>query len=133
MATARYDKVDPISGGFRAPLAADWAKADEGVVTGVSLNSDGRVVKGTAGNSGFVGVLVVDRSPGTSPHKVAGDIVDVMTHGEIVDVEGLDAGTAYGVAANGSLEAGNGVGWTVEADRLVVRVETTPATEEAGD
>lgn len=128
MATARYDKVDPISGGFRAALAADWAKADEGIPFGVSLDANGRVVKGTAGQSGLVGILVVDRTASaTIKHKLAGDIVDVMTAGEIVDVDSpvLAAGTKYRVAAAGTISVvgtDRSVGHTVEATRLIVRV-----------
>lgn len=122
---AHYDKYDPISGGFRAPLDAAIADADPNVVRGVSLNANGRVVVGTAGNSGGVGVIVAHKA------MAAGDIVDVMTDGEIVDVAGLTAGTVYYVSAAGVLEttapaAGANklrVGHTVEADRLIVRVQ----------
>jgi hypothetical protein len=120
---ARYDKYDPISGGFRAKLNADWPKDDEGIPFGVSLNANGRVVQGTAGQSGLVGVLVVDKTPGTIPHLKAGDVVDVMTAGEIVECEDLDPGTAYFAEADGDIaEAGDAIGHTVEAQRLVVRV-----------
>ena len=122
---SRYDKYDPISGGFRAPLAVDWLKADEGTPFGVSLDANGRVVKGTAGQTGLVGVLVVDLTQGTIQNKLAGDIVDVMTAGEIVECVGLIAGERYGSAADGAIAptAGNlAVGHTVEAARLIVRV-----------
>ena len=72
----RYDKYDPISGGFRAPLDADVDAADTPL--GVGLNSDGEVVAG-AGNTGVVGVLWI------SVDKKAGDKVDVMTAGEMVE------------------------------------------------
>jgi hypothetical protein len=114
----RYDKYDPISGGFRAPLNADWADADVGVVFGVGLNSSGRVVKG-AGQTGLRAVLVVD-----AKGKKAGDIVDCMTQGEIVEVA-LVAGTKY-VANTGTgvlaTATGTEIGYTVEATRLIVRV-----------
>ena len=122
---SRYDKYDPISGGFRAPLAVDWLKADEGTPFGVSLDANGRVVKGTAGQTGLVGVLVVDLTQGTIQNKLAGDIVDVMTAGEIVENVGLIAGELYGSAVDGTIAptAGNlAVGHTVEAARLIVRV-----------
>lgn len=122
---ARYDKYDPISGGFRAPLAAAWGDA-EGLATpvGVGLDANGRVVAG-AGNTGVLAVLVVDAP------MAAGDIADCMTDGEIVDVAGLAAGTVYFAAdADGALGAvapaagvnDARVGHTVEATRLVVRV-----------
>jgi hypothetical protein len=118
---ARYDKYDPISGGFRAPLNADWLDADVGIPFAVGLNASGKVVKG-AGTTGVRGVLVVDKIG-----KKANDIVDVMTAGEIVDVTTpvLVAGTKYaGVAATGAVAAtgvGSEVGYTVEATRLIVR------------
>lgn len=124
---ARYDKYDPISGGFRAPLAADWAGALATPV-GVGLDANGRVVPG-AGVSGVVGVVVIDgqvNQAGTRSNvKMAGDVVDVMTAGEIVDNTGLAAGTVYyadGTAgALGTDNTDARVGHTVEAGRLVVR------------
>jgi len=117
---ARYDKYDPISGGFRAALAADWLSADLEKPIGVGLDTNGKVVKG-AGNTGVIGVLCLTML------RYAGDIVDVMTEGEIVEVETLTAGTAYyAVVATGVLSntatANKRVGHTVEASRLVVRV-----------
>lgn len=120
---ARYDKYDPISGGFRAPLDVAWGSGLVGVPTGVGLNASGRIVAG-AGATGVLGVLVID-----SP-KAAGDIVDTMTHGEITDITGLAAGTVYypdsatGALATTAPAAGvntTRAGWTVEATRLVVR------------
>lgn len=120
---AHYDKYDPISGGFRAPLAAAVTGGNVNQVRAVSLDANGRVVLGTAGASGFVGVIVAHKAMGV------GDIVDVMTAGEIVDVPGLAAGTVYFASAAGAPEtaapaagANKGrIGHTVEADRLVVR------------
>jgi len=130
---ARYDKYDPISGGFRAPLAADLtATEDTGVGNpiAVTLNTSGRVVAPAAGAtaSGIVGLVC------TSKNMKAGDIVDVMTAGEIVEVQTFVAGEevvatyATGALANGA--AGNAtprVGFMVEAGRLVVRVAATTA------
>jgi hypothetical protein len=120
---ARYDKYNPVSGGFRAPLAAAWT-TDIATPIGVTLDGNGRVVKVSAGDTAR-GVLVVDSA------KAAGDVVDVMTAGEIVDCTGLAAGTDYFTAADGTLAnvfpaAGVNkihVGHTVEASRLVVRVQ----------
>ena len=116
---ARYDKYDPISGGFRAALAAAITSPDVGKLLAVGLDANGRIVKG-AGNTGIKGVLVVD-----SP-KAAGEIVDTMTDGEIVDVTGITAGTSvYGVPADGVVNttatSNIYLGHTVEASRLVVR------------
>ena len=145
MASARYDKYDPISGGFRAKLNADLTFDAAGAVGPkvVSLNATGKVVIGTAGQSGFCGVLVknVPMTPslgsiaGTVNAAVpiggkAGDVVDIMTAGEIVDVPGLAAGTRYFAKSDGTLSAlssdGPYVGFTVEATRLVVRTVGAP-------
>jgi hypothetical protein len=141
-----YDKYEPLAGGFRAPLAADLTFSGTGSFgpTGVSLDVNGKVVAGAAGNSGYVGVLVknVPLYPnlGSVAGAVnaavpiggkAGDVVDVMTQGEIVGVSGLTAGTTYYLDGTGALTAtapgagvnGYRVGHTVEATRLVVRFE----------
>lgn len=123
---ARIDKYDPISGGHRAPILASIA-AHDGVIggatapIGVGLDTSGRVVAG-AGNTGIIGVLCL---PVTS---TAGDIVDVMTAGEIVDTGGV-AGTSYtantttGAITSAAASATQiHVGHTVEVGRLVVRV-----------
>lgn len=123
MAAVRYDKYDPISGGFRAALAVDWAIGSVGVPTAVALDGNGRVVKVSAVDTA-VGVVVIDAP------KSAGDVVDVMTAGEIVGVA-LTPGAQYYSKADATLEAvapGAGVnkvrvGWAVEAARLVVRVQ----------
>lgn len=123
---ARYDKYDGMTGGSRVTLAEDWAKADEGIPFAVSVDANGRLVKGTAGQSGILGVLVVDKTASPGPHKVAGDVIDVMRSGEIADVDGFAAGTAVYAAEDGTLSAGATgdlyVGTTIEADRLVVSV-----------
>jgi hypothetical protein len=116
---ARIDKYEPVGGGFRAPLAADYAGS--AVPVGVGLDVQGRVVVG-AGNTGIVGVLCVPDA------RKAGSIVDCMTDGELVEFAGA-AGTVYHVTdATGAIAAGAAgagqtrVGHTVEATRLIVRV-----------
>ena len=121
---ARYDKYEPHGGGFRARLAADWVAAD-GTPVAVGIDVNGRVVPG-AGTSGIVGVVVL-----VADSKKAGDVVDVMTNGEIVEVgdtgfTGRAAGIAvYGVPGTGALTnvatANRKIGHMVEATRLVVR------------
>lgn len=152
MPLAAYDKYDPISGGFRARLAADLTLTNGGFIGAVSLNAQGLVVAGTAGQSGPVGVLVknVGRAPvsqyGQEPFNgtpvpnapigaTRGYQVDVMTAGEIVNLDptAFPAGSKVYAAANGELSTTGGagafpIGWTVEAGRLVVRVAAgTPA------
>jgi hypothetical protein len=120
---ARIDKYDPVSGGFRAPLAGSYTGAAAPI--GVGLDTNGRVVPG-AGTTGIVGVLCKPDS------AAAGDIVDVMTHGELVEFAGA-AGTVYtantttGVITNGAASVTqNKVGFTSEATRLIVRMNPVP-------
>lgn len=115
---ARIDKYQPVAGGFRAPLSA--ALTGAAAPLGVGINASGRVVVG-AGQTGIVGVIC---SPAD---KGAGDIIDIMTNGELVEFGGV-AGTRYtantttgvlSVTVAGATQIA--IGWTVEADRLVVR------------
>jgi hypothetical protein len=121
---ARYDKYEPLTGGFRAKLNANWLLADLNKVVAVSLNASGKVVKGTAGQTGFVGVVCLTKVLN------ADDVVDVMQDGEIVELTGLAAGTVYYAVTTGEgVTATNAtglrrVGWTVEATRLIVRCQT---------
>lgn len=130
---ARYDKYDPKDGGFRAPLSADLAateKTGNGNPVAVSLNSSGRVVVGGGSTTNpIVGVLC------TTKAMKAGDIVDVMTHGEIVEMAGSASGgmvnavAATGVVASAASAAvpTNSVrlGHTVEASRAIIRFNPT--------
>ena len=136
---ARYDQVEPHVGIVRASLAANLtldANGEFGPIA-VSLDANGRVVVGTEGQSGLAGVLVknvpvVPAGRFTAAQVVnnwmgarAGDVVDIMTQGQIVDVPGLAAGSQiYAIPATGVLTttaSGNvRVGYTVEATRLVV-------------
>lgn len=132
---ARYDKYDPISGGFRAPLAAAVLEAAVGIPVGMGLNGSGLAVAG-AGVTGVLGVYVPDQV------KSVGDIADIMTGGEIVDLDetDFDPGASYfAAAADGVLSTtntGRKVGFTVAdaslttgviRSRLVVRA-ASPAT-----
>ena len=143
-----YDIYEPMAGGFRArlatSLAADLVNGGIGPIA-VSLNANGRMVKGTAGQSGLVGILLknVARGPvgswdtslqGTpnanAPIGVrAGDAVDIMTNGTIVNLNPTDfpAGTKIFALANGTLSKTSAtgaipIGFTVDAGHLVVRV-----------
>lgn len=116
---ARIDKYDPVDGGFRAPLAADWAGSATPI--GVGLDVNGRVVAGV-GQTGIVGVLC---KPDAAK---ATNIVDIMRDGELVEFAGV-AGTLYtantvtgvitSAAASGTQIV---VGFSVEATRLIVGV-----------
>ena len=143
---AKYDKYEPIAGGFRALLNAALPLTSGGYFGAVSLNATGRVVTGTAGQSGLVGVVVKNAATGpvgrwdTSlrsgvPNPYApigtqpGDVVDIMTNGEIVDLDptAFPAGRKVYTNAAGVISTTGGagtflVGFTVEAGRLVVRI-----------
>lgn len=122
----RYDKYEPKGGGFRAPLAVATPAGKDHDAIGVGLDASGRVVAG-AGATGVIGIYI------PTGHKNAGDIVDVMTDGEIVEFTSTGvvggaaatAGTKYFAGTDGVLSTTNTgvyVGHTVEATRLVARV-----------
>lgn len=117
---ARFDKYDPFSGGFRAPLEAAVGEASVGVPLGVSLNASGRVVVGGAAATDIVGVICPVRP------MSAGEPIDVMTAGEIVEVSGLTAGSRVYAATDGTVSTNATgtklIGRAVEASRVVVRV-----------
>jgi hypothetical protein len=114
----RFDKVEPKGGSFRAPLNFAVASGDVGVVVGVGLDTSGRVVKG-ASNTGVVAVICPSRV------MAAGEPIDCMTDGEIVDTA-LTAGTVYyAAAADGAVSTtntGTQIGFTCQTWRLIVRV-----------
>lgn len=138
---SRYDKVNPISGSSRAKLAAAWTATsgpssvtDLNRILVVGLNSSGQIVKATT-VAAASGILIV--------HDVAaaaGDVHDVMTHGEVVEISGADmqsgtaptAGqklwldtTASRLTATAPVAGAEGfyVGQVVEVGRLVVRCQ----------
>lgn len=100
-------------------MNADWLTADLNKIVAVSLNASGKIVKGTAGQSGFVGIVCLTKA------LKANDIVDVMQTGEVVELTGLAAGTQYYAASTGegvnTTNTNPRVGWTVEATRMIVR------------
>lgn len=136
---SRYDKYDPKAGGFRAPANAAWTATSgpSGVsdlfrVTGVMLNGSGRALRATSALA-CVGITIA-HGP-----KDAGSPLDIMTNGEVIELDAADiqgatsptAGTKYyldltagRLVANGAPTAGTNyfyVGTTVEANRLIVR------------
>lgn len=114
---ARVDKTESAIGVVRAVIHADFAQSDWDKVIPVGLNASGRIVKG-AGNSGVIGVLI----PGRTVYR-AGQIGDIFIHADIVECAGLAAGTKYYSDAAGAVSTtntGTYIGFTVEADRLIV-------------
>lgn len=130
---SRIDKTHSAVGVVRAALNADLDVADYDTVIGVGLNAQGRIVKG-AGQTGIIGVI----NPSKARRK-AGQVTDIFVLGDAVDMTGLAAGTTYwadgdtgalvaaGVAGAqpatgaGSTAGSVKIGFTVEADRLVIR------------
>jgi hypothetical protein len=122
---ARFDKYDPISGGFRAQLAVainatSGASSSNqiGIPLGVGINAAGKAIVGSAsGATGVIGVVVADQA------KAVGDWVDVMTAGEVVDLDEavFDPGAVYWAATTGVLSTTNTgvkVGYTVADQSL---------------
>jgi hypothetical protein len=126
---ARFDKVDPKAGSFRARLGFAPVASEVGDVIGVTINGSGQVVKAAAATCD--GVICL------SSLLSQGDVVDVMTHGEIVDIGANDnvtgaaagaeafagAAGAVNVTAPGAGVNSTRVGRFIEAWRLVVRVQ----------
>lgn len=105
---SRYDKYDPKVGGFRAKLAANFGytsgvpdrnHADLNKVFAVGLDTSGNVGKFGSGFPTFAGLLIL-----TLP-KAAGDVIDVMTDGEIVDLVDAEILAADTLAAGQKLYA----------------------------
>lgn len=135
---SRYDKYNPMVGGFRAAVNAAWtptsgpsSATDLFRVTGVMLNANGRLVRATSAIA-CVGIIIAHGQ------KAAGEVVDVMTSGEVVelDLNDLQAATAPVAGTKYYLDTTAGrltatapaagtnafyIGTTVEATRLVVR------------
>ncbi len=120
---ARLDKTESAVGVTRGTLNADIPEADWGKPLGVSINTSGKVVRGNAGASGCVGVIIADRT-----NYKAGQRCDIFGNGsEILEITGLTPGViVYSTTADGVLTAtastNTKVGFMVEADRLVVTV-----------
>ena len=116
----RVDKTDSAIGVVRASLAANLADNVIDTVLGVSLDAQGRVVAGDAGQTDIVGIMI----PAKHLAK-AGQRVDIFKHADVVDIVGLQAGTHYWLSAAGALTATAAAGlvyagYTVEADRLIL-------------
>lgn len=119
---ARIDKTESAIGVQRGRLAAAWAEADIDKLIGVGINSSGLVVKG-GGQTGIVGIVI----PTNKWDLAVGTVVDILSLGEAVECVGLAAGTQYFANATtgvvSSTNTGTKVGYTIEADRLVVKCE----------
>lgn len=133
---ARFDKYDPFSGGFRGVLNAAIASADVGKVYAVAVNGTNRLIRtAIPATADIVGVICAVRP------MAAGDPIDVMTSGEIVEVLETagpaltDGAKVYG-HVDGTIDdtaaASKYVGQVVESQstgkRVVVRVGLGPVT-----
>lgn len=120
---ARIDKYNPVGGGFRAAVAGAYTGAAAPI--GVGLDTNGRIVPG-AGQTGIIGVLC-------KPDNAAAlEILDVMMHGELVEFAGA-AGTVYtantttgAITSAAASATQTPIGFTVEADRLIVCRDVQP-------
>lgn len=117
---ARVDKTNSAIGVVRATLSADLDEALIDTIVGVGLNASGQIVAGAASQSGFIGVILP-----TKWLSKAGQQADIFKHGDIVECEGLAAGTRYWLTAAGALTPTSAAGlvyagYTVEADRLIL-------------
>lgn len=124
---ARIDKADSTVGVVRADLGEDIPLASMDTILGVGLNTLGRALRGKA-NTGVIGLI----NPGKKV-RLAGKRIDIFKTGEVVECEGLAPGRkAYADHATGvvstpaappaDLTAVTVVGYTVEADRLIIQL-----------
>ena len=130
----RVDKTESAIGVVRADLNATMAVGKRDTLVAVGLNTAGKLIEG-AGNTGIIGVVIVEPK-----RALAGRRVDVFVLADIVECVGLAAGTTYwadgatgaivpGQAGGAAPATGAGstagstkIGFTVEADRLLVRL-----------
>lgn len=121
---SRFDKYDPVSGGFRAPLNAAITSADVGKIQAVSINTSGKAVIGGAAETAIMGVIIATRP------MAANEPIDVMTQGEIVEATftgggAFTAGAIVYAHAAGTVDAtataGKIIAKMVELDRMIVR------------
>jgi hypothetical protein len=133
---SRFDKYDPVSGGFRGRLNAAIAAADVGKIFAVAVNGSNRVIRtAIAATADISGVICAVRP------MAAGEMIDVMTAGEIEDATET-AGTAFtdGAKVYGHTDGtvddtattskyiGQIVATGTGGRRLVVRVPLGPAS-----
>jgi hypothetical protein len=120
---ARIDKTDSAIGVVRAVLKADIPEALWDEVSAVGLDASGLAVvgAGAAGSqTGTIGIVI-----GNKYLAKAGMQIDIFKLGDVVDLEGLVAGSQTWLAADGTLTQASAAGlvyagYTVEADRLVL-------------
>lgn len=122
---ARIDKADSAVGVVRADLEEDIPTDHLDKVYGVGINALGHQGFG-AQQSGIIGVANPSKY-----HSKAGRPADIFVLGDAVDCAGLSAGRkAYADNTTGVISTPSGaqpadstyVGFTVEADRLVIRL-----------
>jgi len=127
---SRYDKYDPVSGGFRAKLAAAVVTAKVSVIQAVSVNASGQAAIGGTTLDLIRGVICPVRT------MAAGEVIDVMTAGEIVEITttagvAFSAGNVLYAHADGTVDAtataGLPIGQVIEADRVVIRLALSAA------
>lgn len=120
---ARFDKYDPMGGGFRAKLSFAVASTDVGNPVAVAVNTSGQLVKGGTAATAISGVICPVRP------MAIGEPIDVMVDGEIAQAK-TTGGVAFTAGAlvyghiNGDVDAtataGVAIGKMVELDRMIV-------------
>jgi hypothetical protein len=112
---SRFDKYDPVSGGFRGRLAAAIVLADVGKIQAVSINTSGKVVIGGPAETAVMGVIIADRP------MAVNEAIDVMTHGEIVEAT-MTVGTAFTAGAIVYAHAAGTVDVTATAGKIIAKM-----------
>lgn len=108
---ARYDQFDPYVANPRIAVAADYSDDDLGKVFGAGVNSSGMFVKG-AGQTGVKALVVVTQKPGRVGPQREVSVIDLVSHGAILDFGPSDGthvpGVDYGVAGTNYYSDVNG-------------------------
>lgn len=117
---ARVDKTESAVGVIRGTNKQDIPQADWGKPLGVGIDAAGLTVVG-AGTSGVIGVAIFDRT-----NYRAGARTDIFVLADILEVDYTAGAKIYALNTTGVLSTtaagGTLVGFTVETDRLIVRL-----------
>lgn len=117
---ARVDKTESAVGVVRGTLKTDVAEALWNKPLGVGIDAAGLTVLG-AGTSGIIGVAIFDRT-----NYKAGKRVDIFVLADILEVSLTAGAKVYALNTDGTISttaaSGTLVGFTVESDRLIVRL-----------
>lgn len=120
---ARVDKTESAVGVIRGTLKQDIPENLWNKPIGVGIDSAGLTVVG-AGQTGIIGVAIFDRT--NYKVKSGGTRVDIFTLADILEVDLAAGSKVYALNTDGTISTtatgGTLVGFTVETDRLIVRL-----------